>query len=176
MRINDKLRERLVGAAVLISLAVIFLPELLRPPPDRPAEGIDLRMPPAPEITALPPPAEPVPVPQRVEPEPEQLAEPRDDTLEPDVPAEAGAPLEVPRDLSGWVVQVGAFAQQANALRLRDELRAKGFSAYVDDLVGQNRTLYRVRVGPELQRSRAEASLADIREQFGLEPRLHKHP
>ena len=57
-----------------------------------------------------------------------------------------------------------------------DELRELGYAGYVDQVDGQGRTLYRVRVGPELERSRAETVLAEIREQFGLEPRLQKHP
>jgi DedD protein len=58
-----------------------------------------------------------------------------------------------------WVVQVGSFAQSDNALALRDKLRAKGFTAFVEKLKTDTGTVYRVRIGPELKRESAEEQL-----------------
>ncbi|MDH3453082.1 MAG: SPOR domain-containing protein, partial [Gammaproteobacteria bacterium] len=56
----------------------------------------------------------------------------------------------------GWAVQLGSFAQQANARRLAQEVGGKGFPTYLVPLRRSGRTLYRVRVGPRETRGEAE--------------------
>ena len=51
---------------------------------------------------------------------------------------------------------MGLFSQQENALSLRDKLRQEGFSAAVGKVDGDQGTVYKVKVGPELNRERAE--------------------
>jgi len=46
---------------------------------------------------------------------------------------------------SGWVVQLGVFASRANADRLAEELKGKGFKVAVSEISGNGRKLYRVR-------------------------------
>ncbi|MDE1959062.1 MAG: SPOR domain-containing protein [Xanthomonadaceae bacterium] len=69
----------------------------------------------------------------------------------------------------GWVVQLGAFGAEKDALALRNRLRAAGFAAYTDHVDGlSGQLLYRVRVGPQT-RHEAALSLRDrIRAQLGL--------
>lgn len=67
-------------------------------------------------------------------------------------PEAAGAP-DGPKS---WVVQVGSFTEPANAFRLRDRIRKNGFPAFVEQLRTGGAIAYRVRVGPELSRDRAE--------------------
>jgi DedD protein len=55
------------------------------------------------------------------------------------------------------VVQLGSFAKRENGERLARELRAKGYRAYVSEFRGSGQTLWRVRVGPEQDRARADA-------------------
>jgi cell division septation protein DedD len=54
-----------------------------------------------------------------------------------------------------WTLQVGAFGDEKNAIKHRDNLRNKGFKAYI--LKNENTKLDHVYVGPMLQRSKAEA-------------------
>lgn len=61
-----------------------------------------------------------------------------------------------------WVVQLGSFASRENAEKLAVTLRAKGYRAFVSEFHGSSRTLYRVRVGPEQDRARAEAIAARL--------------
>jgi DedD protein len=63
----------------------------------------------------------------------------------------------VPASAQGWVVQLGSFASRANAERLAAELRGRGYSGFVSEYRGAGRVLFRVRVGPEQDRARAEA-------------------
>jgi DedD protein len=49
---------------------------------------------------------------------------------------------------------LGAFGNRDNAMRFRDDLRKKGYKAYVQEFSDQGMT--RVYVGPELRRADAE--------------------
>ncbi len=64
----------------------------------------------------------------------------------------------VPKTVTGgWAVQLGSFASRDNARRLAGKVRAQGFSAYLDPVISGGRKLYRVRVGPEATRAKADA-------------------
>lgn len=60
-----------------------------------------------------------------------------------------------------WRVQIGAFANQDNALRLADQMRARGLTVFVDLLDG----LHRVRVGSFATRDAAETLRARLAEE-----------
>jgi DedD protein len=62
----------------------------------------------------------------------------------------------------GWVVQLGSFASRENGEKLAKVLRGKGYRAFVSEFRGSGRILYRVRVGPEQDRSRAESIAARL--------------
>ena len=62
-----------------------------------------------------------------------------------------------------WTVQVGSFAQRANALHLVQDLKAKGFASQVSD--DAKAKLFRVKVGPVADRPAAlvlQAKLVSI--------------
>ena len=63
----------------------------------------------------------------------------------------------------GWAVQVGAFGSTAAAGKVVNELGSAGFRAYVSPVQRSGKTLYRVRVGPEADRSRADATAAALK-------------
>ncbi len=176
---NQQLKARLVGAIVLISLAVIFIPMLLdggeressplgeRYVPDRPGyhyESLDIPLRSAPAAPLVPrlvdPPAAAdeqqarvEPPPAETKPEPAPRAAPSRPAPEPP-PAPMASPPAA--EQVGWVVQVGSFSRQQNAIGLRDRLRSAGFTSFVDRAEGSAGTIWRVRVGPELERERAE--------------------
>jgi cell division septation protein DedD len=82
-----------------------------------------------------------------------------------DVPAPAaGAPARA----GAWVVQVAAMGNQADALALRDKLRASGFDGFVDSVSASGRQLWRVRAGPQTQRSDAVSLRDQIKAKLGL--------
>lgn len=58
---------------------------------------------------------------------------------------------------SRWFVRMGSFSKEANANALRDKLRKDGYPAVVDIVKTPDKgTLYRLRVGPDLSKERAE--------------------
>lgn len=63
----------------------------------------------------------------------------------------------------GWAVQVGAFGTVGAARKLADELQSAGYRAYLSPVSRSGKTLYRVRVGPEAERARAEGLAGSLK-------------
>ena len=143
---DTELRQRLLGAAILISAAILIIPMLLET--ERPA--LDTTPVPAPDIDV------PAFTYERL---PNDDAEP-DDAIapKPDFQAPEQAAFERRPE---WYVQVGLFENAANAEGLRALLRGAGYPAglHAEDGTGRQR----VRVGPYYSQTRAEHALAGIR-------------
>ncbi len=208
---DESLKKRLVGAAVLASLAVIFVPMLVdkrvEPPELKPLPSLPEPKPvefksrllkqeiPSPKPLPKPPqpvqepetPAAPEFVDAEQAPEipnaaaaPEQEEVP-DSTERPEVPSSAqAAPVEPPParlPLGSWVVQVGSFSSRDNALRLVEKLRDAGLDTMAPEPVQMSgKTLYRVMVGPEIDRTRATALLPKIRQISELQGQVYSYP
>lgn len=171
------LKQRLIGAIVLVALAVIFLPMLIKgPAPESGVADMPLDMPEGPqgefETRELPLLA---PAPATPEggvvgmPTPDGTL-PTVDTRNPDAAAlangegeggDAGAALP-PRAAAGdHAVNFGSYASDADATRVVQALAAVGLPGYQDTISGRdNRTLHRVRIGPYA--TRADAEIARI--------------
>lgn len=173
---NSAFKHRLTGAIVMVILAVIFVPMLLDG--ESPTIISETNIPPKPdefsskiipldEITqpALPetsPSASPTAAqPAETEPAAAPSTEPAPAPSSAPALAPAPAALNKPQSTAGkpgaWVVQLGSFSSEQNAVALRDQLRAKGYKASVEKTKSGAASLYRVSVGPELERARAEA-------------------
>jgi DedD protein len=61
-----------------------------------------------------------------------------------------------------WAVQLGSFSNQANADRLAADLRKQGFAAFLSQLETEAGALHRVRIGPQKNREGAEAMAAKL--------------
>lgn len=133
------------------------------PQPPKPAEPVAAK----PKPTAAPPVAEsPAPrpaAPVSKTPPPETLA--KFTPPKPPEPKHPAVPTETP---SAWVVQAGSFASESNARGLADRLRKQSIAAYVETIHGGSGVTYRVRVGPELNRGRAEQVQKQIEGAVGI--------
>jgi DedD protein len=113
--------------------------------------------------------------------EPDPVAPPRE-TAKPKPPpapepAESPPPPAAPSPAAGgWVVQVAALAEQGRAESVARELRGKGFPAFVEKAVVGDKTYYRVRVGPELDRARTAAMADSLRRETGYAGQIRRHP
>jgi DedD protein len=192
--VDDRLKRRLVGAVVLIALGVIFIPMILDGSgrsgrmtvdveiPPAPVYEVPDRLPPLPSAGSTPPSQEPpvrseeaslkavpsAPAPEKPEPTVSRSVEPEEPATAPK--SEGAAP-------SAWVVQVGSFEDQAKALALRDKLRKSGFPSFVEPYRSEGgKTLYRVRVGPELKRELAEQAQSKIKREHKLDGLVVTHP
>ncbi|MBE1162714.1 SPOR domain-containing protein [Dyella acidiphila] len=84
-----------------------------------------------------------------------------------DVPAPAAG--STPARAGAWAVQVAAMGSQADAMALRDKLRASGFDGFVDSVNAGGKQLWRVRAGPQTQRSDAMSLRDQIKAKLGLD-------
>ena len=146
---NETLKQRIVGAAVITAIAAIFVPMLF----DDPVSDADLY------TNELSLPQEPSSDIQDVL---NDIPKTRNEVLSRPKPAQVDLQTKAikrsieDKQLKSWVIQVGSFSQEENANEFRDRLRKNKFTAYVDSVTtADHRTLYRLRVGPELDEKRA---------------------
>ena len=194
---DKRLKQRLIGAVVLVSLGVIFIPMLLKGPDSLDAPIFTSNIPQQPEqrkteiipLKPLPPrpaniPITAIPVEVEMErPKPEASAkaeqplQPRADVSpEPEATRLTTPILDRPAsDLSGWAVQVGSFSSKKNALRLQKRLRDKSYRAFVEAYQAKNGTRYRVRIGPELTSAKAKQLAARLKEEMGIDGLVLRH-
>ena len=86
-----------------------------------------------------------------------------------DLRPEQAAQVTTPADpLVRWVVQVGSFSNVANAENLVAALRKEGMSAYQENITTSGSSIYRVRIGPFLQREEAIRTERRVREDRSL--------
>ena len=219
---NFLLKQRLIGAIVLVALGVIFIPMFLEGPkepvvPDMQSVPRQEIMPPAGESQGfaetekvLPLPPMSVinqPQPEKKEPEQNQQKRAAEKKLEetgqnkpvapetkPKVKSEQPpktAPVKSatstiktetkPADpsadkLGSWIIQAGSFSSQKNAFALRDKLRKAGYVTQVERVVIGKGETYRVRIGPYLDRDKAESNIDKLNKAFQLNSRVMSYP
>ncbi len=193
---EKQVRERLVGALVLVALVVLFVPALLKGPSREPAgdtpgeqQVVEFPLPdsagpppddaltPEPEATPTEPPAVVEALPAREElpvPTAATAPAPVDDPLAPARAAEPPSP-GVAAGQPAWAVQLGAFSTREKAEGLVADLRKRGYAAFFLEYRANGKVLHRVRVGPEQDRDRAVA-IADRLRKDGYLPVVAPHP
>ncbi len=75
-----------------------------------------------------------------------------------------------------WVIQVGSFNNRGNAFKLRNKLRSKKFTAFVEAVKTSKGRVYRVRVGPEIQRSQAKKIQKRLKKELKISGLVVAHP
>lgn len=73
-----------------------------------------------------------------------------------------------------WELQVATFSARQRAEEVAQQLRNKGHKAYVSPVTIRSQQLYRVRIGPNLQRQRLIDIQSDIDAYFGVESKIIK--
>jgi DedD protein len=159
---DHDLKQRLVGVVVITALAAIFVPMLFDDPVQNQGRLIN-------ELQIPDPPVE------HFSEISEKLPESADQVLA--LPEPPLLHTERPTENSGnetglvrWIIQVGSFSQRKNALELQKKLRKQGFATFLDSLgTEKNGKLYRLKVGPELNKERAEAIKSQLEKQYQLQ-------
>lgn len=177
------LKQRLIGAAVLVALAVIFLPMLVKgPAPDSGVSDVPLKMPDAPggdtETRELPlvmpgevPKGGAVGMDATPVDRPATAATPAgvpagtdpattDPATDPNAPATGDAPAATalpPSAAAGdYAVHFGAYASQKGADTVVALAKAAGLPAYSEATTVNGKPAVRVRIGPYATRAEAE--------------------
>lgn len=162
---------------VLVSLAVIFLPMLVEREPSGEVRIESTNIPPRPadleqfQSSVLPVPLDEPLIPPVSETQPPPDSEPPDPDDE-----ESTEPAQPRTGLSAWVVQVASLSSRESADKLQTQLRAKGYTAFVEPVSLRGKDLFRVRVGPELDRKRAEQMVEGIRGAVDLKGQVVRYP
>ncbi len=181
---SQQLKERLTGAAVLVILSALLIPEFLSgPPPDNMA-GSDAFLLPAADsqpvrthtiqvddkqAAAQPPVAQSV----RSEPKTAQqdavsatMNSPGGQRAAKPKPADTTTASEQkPVQPGGWAVQAGSFSRLANARRLAVTLQSMGYDSFISETVIDGRNLHRVRIGPLANRETADRIAKELQQQ-----------
>ena len=228
---DQELKQRLIGAAVITALAAIFVPMLFDDPidesgksinelkiPELPAKAQDVEIMPLPEkvedvatlpeekkpdapavvyegdeeadleaprplarITAKETAPPPPPTVKFVEPAAEEEdvmvpAAPAETVVKPVKPAATAAaetpvkpaakpvvaeaavkPAAAESAVTRLYLNAGSFSQLANAQSLQDTLKKQGFAASIKEVTTEKGKIYKVRVGPMLDKAKAQA-------------------
>ncbi len=201
---EQKLKERLVGAAVLVAVAVIFIPIILTDSPEPEAiQGSNIPGKPETKFSSRI-----IPV---LENDGKSSSTPIDAS---DIQAEGNqgenkqkAAQEIVVEkvisaddnnaeknltkkdkrkeedgvkdnvgLSAWIIQLGSFTSEENAQSLNEKLRKSGYPAFVEPLKKNGQISYRVRVGPEIKRSEAESLLKMLKDKMDLDGIIISYP
>jgi len=186
-------RRRVVGALVLIALGVIVVPLLFDFRQDYDPSIRTTNIPPKPEgyrieVLRLPGPdaareadaltVAPHTIIEQDSPEPVVGQSTASVAVQPPAAPESStrgrsaapalAPLtDLPKP-QAWVVQVGSFGNEPNALALRDKLRTRGYAAFVERVQLEGKNIVRVGVGPESIRDRSERLRDQLEKDMGL--------
>lgn len=183
------IKQRFVGFVVLVAIAVIFWPIVFVTPEN--ADDFELpvfEMPPKP-VVAVSERREPVlnkvdqsvlPKVQEREPpiiQPIDIASPAPDLALVDAdeePEQQSSALERANfDDQGlpvsWELQVATFSTAERAEEIALELRNKGHKAYVSAVTIDGTKLFRVRIGPKMQKQRLLDLQPDIDAYYGVE-------
>jgi DedD protein len=169
------MKERLIGAVVLVVLGVIIIPFFLKssPSPDSTVnKAVSL---PAADSTAAQ----------------QQVSLPLTATAAPAVAAatRATAPAAVsqpkpavhtiprpavaaPEAGGKWTVQAGSYGSEANADKAAAALKQDGFHASVSQFTKAGHTYYRVRVGSYMERGDADKAAAAVAKAVGGKPEV----
>lgn len=67
-----------------------------------------------------------------------------------------------------WLIQLGSFSDEANALTLQSRLRAAGMDSYIEALKIDGRPIWRVRAGPFATKEQADAALKRLQGRLKL--------
>jgi DedD protein len=191
--LNQGAKQRIVGTAVLLALALIFLPIIFD------GEGsyqapVSSRIPEAPIISILPEPTQSRPIivgnVETIEPDASAAVSLIEEVAElVEGPSVAIATQETVNDVEitdapifsrevpqlsdaglpqGWVVRLGSFSDSENASNLVTRLQDAGYKAYSRVMRSSQEALTGVFVGPWLDRGQVNEYQQKLQEEFNL--------
>ena len=164
------LQQRIVGAIVLVTLGVIFIPALL--------DGSGYRSRQVQDIEIKEKPAFPPLTQKKVKP----IATPLQDSkkAQEKVPQAGIKQTDTKqvhkKPIKSFALQVGTFGSNENAQKMRAQMRKAGYSAFVYKSTAKGKTTYKVRIGPELERSVLQKIKAELKKSKKIDAYIVNHP
>ena len=180
------LKRRVIGATVLVALGVIFIPMILSGGrdempyfgsniPDKPSaiERLkSLQLPTTPVVEK----SEEIRIPVDAHLPAADIERAKPASAEKQDSPKQQKSTKKPTVTKAWVVQVGSFGKRANALALQKTLRKHKFPAFVEFVKNRDGSVYRVRVGPQVKRTKSEATMQAIQTKLKIKGVVMSHP
>ncbi len=168
---TESLKQRIVGAFVLIALAIIIVPLVFDFSAEREVDT-NSKIPPMPEVEAAV-------VPEPIKPDNIIPAKSVNEIFSLDADPEQKEPVmdEVPA-LSpeglpaGWVLQVGSFRDKSAAENLVSRLLKDGYRAFIREKKSEKGTLSRVYIGPKVLKQKLLQEKKSIDKKYGVDSLL----
>ena len=180
---DPQLKQRVVGAAVLVAIFVVFVPIFL----DETGGRHDMPVPIS--IDSVQPgdfnsrvvPLDDVmmeKVERAMDATPQELVKPQDWSSTNATATETPTvPVIAPRTgVTAWVIQVGSFSREDNAKALVEKLNKGGYTAFIEQLQDEGRLVFRVRVGPELTKVTADKLRDKLAKDIDLDGIVMRYP
>ncbi|MCG8036799.1 MAG: SPOR domain-containing protein [Candidatus Thiodiazotropha taylori] len=194
MALEERLKQRMLGGAVLVALVVIFVPMLIdepveqrdksthaipikpqsqqhQPVASQPAEKPEQKT--VPKAAPAKAAAETV---SKAKPEPKAKPVASKKSVEKSEPKPSGKQTKPRPSPTAWIIQVASLTNESNANKLVQRLRKADLPAQMAPVKLNGKPHYRVRVGPEVDHRLAEKMLAKIKREFKLNPKLMRYP
>jgi DedD protein len=174
---DRRVKERLVGASILVALIVLIVPELLsgptpspvidRPPVSTPEPVRNVTVDLVPSKVPAPSGIPPGGIPSSGIPAGAEAA----GANAPSVPLESAPPPPTSAATGAkpavasraWAVQLGSFASRDNADKMLHQLRGQGFAVFILPGGSGPSLRYRVRIGPMADRGAAAQEAAKLK-------------
>jgi len=164
--VDRSLKQRLTGAVVLVISGVVLIPLLLDGAGHNARFSNDIEIPPAPVIKIKSwEELKEIPAGSASKSTQKPVSKPAIQTKHTSKPS-----------IKAWALQLGSFSQQTNALVLQDQLRAKGYRAFVIKSKKADKTRYEVRIGPDLDRSKIEKIAKKLKTSGNRDSLIVTHP
>ncbi len=162
---ETQLQQRVVGAIVLVTLGVIFIPALLDGSGYKSRQIEDIKIREKPEFPPL--------TQKRLEAIPTPLEKIE---IQQDAALQSDPKKPHKKVIKSFALQVGTFSSNENAENFRNTLRKAGYAAFVQKSQSNVKARYKVKVGPELERSILDKWKKDLRKSHKIDAYVVNHP
>ncbi len=167
--LDKTLQQRLIGAILLVALGVIFIPVLLDGSGFKSRNSRSIEVPPEPEF----PPLSEI----KLDPvTPTHLKKKTESSANKPASSAPANRTQLKQPTNAFSLQVSTVTIKDNAYDLRDKLRKDGYAAYVESRTKNGKTTYRVRIGPELDKSKLKTMKSTVQKKYGLDGFIVNHP
>jgi len=155
------LQQRIVGAIVLVTLGVIFIPALLDGSGYKSRQIQDIKVKDKPDFPPLTQKKlKPIPTPV------EQIKVEQKKVLTP----------ESKKPIKSFALQIGTFSSNESALTMRDQYRKDGFTTFISKEKVKGKNSYKVRIGPELERKVLDKLKKDLKKSHKIDAYVVNYP
>ena len=166
---DSTLKYRIVGATVLLSLAVIFIPMILDGSGKETVTKIDMEMPPEPTLVFSDEIEDRVQTPAPEHTSGKTLEKPKASSSDENIMPEVVVSNNTKPELLSWVVQVGAFGEKEKAVAMQKKLLDAGFDTLVEAGENKGKDYFRVKVGPVISQDEATKVKDQLQKQLKLD-------